>query len=91
MSVTELVIFFLGACAGGAIALLWRPRPAPAAPVIHVTPETIQRAIVASGGVAVHLNPNIIVDWRVIHQTVEGAGYRLVAKHEDEEAAARPH
>lgn len=88
MTAIDIAAFVLGACAGGAIALLWRPRPAPA---VNVTPEAIQRAIVASGGVAVHLNPNIIVDWRVIHQTVEGAGYRLVAKHEDEEVAARPH
>ena len=89
MTAIEIAAFVLGACAGGAIALLWRPRPAPAAPVIIVTPEAIQRAIAASGGVAVHFSPNIIVDWSVIYRTVEGAGYQLVAK--DEAGTARPH
>jgi len=88
VTVADAAIFVLGACAGAAIAaaLILRLRPAPA---VHVTPEAIQRAIAASGGVAVHFSPNIIVDWSVIHRTVEGAGYQLVAK--DEAGTARTH
>lgn len=80
MDLATIAAFAAGLAWGvliGAGYLRRRPEPA-----INVAPETITRAIVASGGVSVHLDPRIIVDWSVIHQAVEGAGYQLVAKAE---------
>ena len=36
-------------------------------------------------------NPTVSVDWSLIHSCVTGAGYRLVARHRDEEHQARTH
>lgn len=60
---------------------------------IEVTVDwsSIRDAVIAEGGIQV-TPAQVIVDWRLIHQAVHGAGYQLIARHDEATGEpVRPH